>query len=391
MHTSKRLKAGLLSLSLLLAPLAQAAAPPPEFDALVARHMDESGIVGMGAAILIDGKPVWSKAYGFADRESGRPFTTDTVMNVGSVTKVFTGVAMMQAVQEGKLSLDEDINGYLPFKVVNPHLPQARITLRHLATHTSGITDRWSVYRASYHYGGDAPQPLGEFLQGYFVPGGANYSPENFLAHAPGSHDEYSNIATGLAGYIVERATGRKLSDYVRAQVFAPLGMENSGWFITDFEPGRHTTLYVAQDTMASPIQPYGLPTYPDGGLRTSVADLSRFFSAMLRDGANDSGRILSRESLAEMQRMQFDATNKPGNIELAEQNSGLFWKTKFNTARVGHGGSDPGIKVEMLASPDRRVGVIVFFNTSLAGEDSKHQVAILRELLKQADAMRPK
>ena len=85
--------------------------------------MDEAGIVGLGAAIIVDKKVVWMKGYGFADRARAVPFTPDTVMNIGSISKTFTGVALMHAVQEGKLSLDEDINAYLPFKVVNPHYP----------------------------------------------------------------------------------------------------------------------------------------------------------------------------------------------------------------------------------------------------------------------------
>jgi CubicO group peptidase (beta-lactamase class C family) len=72
-----------------------------------------------------------AKGYGFADKGRGVPFTPDTVMNIGSISKTFTGVALMRAVQEGKLSLDQDINSYLPFKVINPHYPNAKITLRH--------------------------------------------------------------------------------------------------------------------------------------------------------------------------------------------------------------------------------------------------------------------
>jgi CubicO group peptidase (beta-lactamase class C family) len=343
----------------------------------------------MGAAIFIDGKLAWTKGYGYADKQARRPFTPDTVINIGSVTKTFTGVAIMQAVQDGKLSLDADINDYLPFKVVNPHFPAERITLRQLATHSSGISDRWSVYRDTYHYGGDSPQDLGEFLRGYFVPGGADYSPDNFLAHKPGSYEEYSNIGAGLAGYIVERATGRKLADFTRERIFAPLGMSNSGWSIGDIARDRLSTLYVSQDTLTAPIPLYGATTYPDGGIRTSVADLSRFFEAMLGDGANAQGRILSPAALAELERFQFDAAHKPENLDLTEENSGIFWQTKFNATRVGHGGSDPGIKVEMLCSLDRRIGIILFSNTSLAGEDMKHYLAVLKGLWKQAEAMR--
>ena len=142
-------------------------------DSFIAQRMEEAGIAGLGAAIIVDKKVVWVKGYGFADKERAVPFTPDTVMNIGSISKTFTGVALMRAVQEGKLSLDEDINSYLPFKLTNPHQPNERITLRHLATHTSGITDRSSVYLNTYHYGGRTPEPLGEFLKSYFVPGGS--------------------------------------------------------------------------------------------------------------------------------------------------------------------------------------------------------------------------
>ena len=183
-----------------------------EIDSFILQRMDEAGIMGLGAAIIVDKKAVWMKGYGFADKARALPFTPDTVMNIGSISKTFTGVAMMRAVQEGKLSLDEDINSYLPFKVINLHYPNEKITLRHLATHTSGITDRLSVYRETYHYGGDAPEPLGKFLRNYFVSGGAHYSKDNFLNVRPGMQREYSNIAAGLAGYIVEVAVGKTLN-----------------------------------------------------------------------------------------------------------------------------------------------------------------------------------
>src|SRR5205085_7400589 len=144
------------------------------------------------------------KGYGYADVATRKPFTPDTVMNIGSISKTVTGVALMRAVQEGKLSLDADINRYLPFKVANPHHPGEPITLRQLATHTSGISDRWEVYKDTYFYGGEPDETLGDFLRAYFTPGGKHYATDNFLEAKPGTQREYSNIGAGLAGYIVE-------------------------------------------------------------------------------------------------------------------------------------------------------------------------------------------
>lgn len=376
---------------------APASVPPPpaeaSIDQAIQAQMREGGLVGVAAAVIVDGKVAWRGAYGFADRETQRPFTTATVMNIASISKTVVGAAMMRAREEGRLDLDADIQSYLPFRVRNPHHPAVPITLRQLATHTSSITDRWEVYAANYHVGRNAPQPLGDFLKGYFTPGGADYGPENFLDAAPGSTREYSNIGAGLAGYAIESVTGQPLERYARERIFGPLGMDSTHWHLQPSDQRHGATLYLSQDGIAVALQPYTVTTWPDGGIRTSVDDLSRFFIALLQGGRVDEVRILKQASVDEMLRLQFTAEHKPANVDLAEKNSGLFWQTKFNTRYVGHGGSDPGLKTEMLASPDLRTGVVLFTNTAGADTD-KAYVGILKLLFARADALaaaRPK
>lgn len=369
---------------------AEPAAPAAQdLDAYVAAQMEEAGIAGMGAAILVDRKVVWTKGYGFADVARQVPFTPDTVMNVGSISKTVTGVALMRALQEDKLSLDVDVNRYLPFKVVNPHRPGEVITLRQLATHTSSISDRWEVYSRTYHYGGEPTESLGEFLQAYFVPGGAHYAPQNYLDVKPGTHREYSNIGAGLAGYVVERVTGQSLSDYTRKKIFEPLGMRHTGWTLAEVGRERHSTLYVSQNGMTIPIQLYGLTTYPDGAVRTSVADLSRLFAALLDEGAYEGVRILDAPVAKEMLRFHHSEANKPDNVDLKEKNVGIFWQSKYNVTRMGHGGSDPGISTDMLSSLSRDVGVVVFSNTSLSGEQTKHYGNIFNAIWQRAEELK--
>ena len=174
--------------------------------------MKETGIVGLGASIIIDKKFVWAKGYGYADKESKKPFTISTIMNIGSIAKNFTGVCLMKAVEEKKIALDDDINIYLPFKIINPYFPNEKITIRNLATHTSGLADRYPFYDSTYLYGaGDSPEDLGGFLKSYFDINGKYYSKENFLNHKPGTYYEYSNLPAALAGYIIEIVTGKKL------------------------------------------------------------------------------------------------------------------------------------------------------------------------------------
>jgi CubicO group peptidase (beta-lactamase class C family) len=361
----------------------------PKLDRVVVEQMKAAGIVGLAAAIIVNEKVVWSQGYGFADRERAQPFTPDTIMNVGSIAKPFLGVALMRAVHEGKLSLDADINRYLPFRVVNPHQPKAKITLRQLATHTSSITDRREVYARTYHYGSDAPESLGHFLKHYFTVNGKNYSAANFLAAQPGTQRDYSNIGAALAGYIVERAFDEPLNEYTRKHIFKPLQMTRSGWLMSEVDLAQHTKLYVSHNGQTIPIPLYSGTTYPDGGVRTSVADLSKFFIALLNDGESNGARILDTASAVEMQRFQFTETQHPENFPAAEGNSGLFWRTKLNGELVGHGGNDPGIQTEMLSDRAREVGLILFMNTSLSGSEQQASGVIFDALWKHAVALK--
>lgn len=353
-------------------------------DSIIEQKMRESGIVGIGAAVIVDKKVVWTKGFGYADRESKKPFTINTVMNIGSIAKNFTGVCLMKAIEEGRLSLDEDINKYLPFKVVNPYFPNEKITLRDLATHSSSLVDRYPFYDDTYNYKGGPDEELGSFMKNYFTPDGKYYSKENFLNHKPGAYYEYANIPASLAGYIVEVVTGKKLQEYGRQNIFKPLKMDRTGWALSEIKLADHTKLYEKKGDVVSPIPLYTFPTYPDGGIRTTVASLSKYFIALLNEGEYKGTRILKKESVREMQRFQFNETKKPENMRLATLNSGIFWATKKGATRIGHAGSDPGIKAEMLTDLNKKVAVILFTNTGLNEQElTKYHFGIFDELFK--------
>jgi CubicO group peptidase (beta-lactamase class C family) len=362
-------------------------------DDIIEKKMKDSGTVGLGAAIIVHKKVVWMKGYGYSDKENKIPFTPNTIMNIGSISKTFTGVSLMRAAEDGKLSLDEDINKYLPFKVINPFLPGEKITLRNLATHTSGITDRSPIYEKAYHYGGDSPESLGEFLKNYFTPKGKYYSKDNFLNVKPGSHREYSNIAAALAGYIVEIRTGKKLNEHSKRFIFAPLKMQDTGWFLSEIKLANHSKLYNRRGDVTKPVQLYGLTTYPEGGVRTSVSDLANFFICLLNGGEYQGARILKERSVEEMLKFQYTASNKPENIELNEINSGIFWATKRNVLLIGHAGNDPGVRTEMLSDLSKDVGVILFVNTEITTSEGESNFrpffSISDELWKYAQTLK--
>ncbi|MGV7187280.1 serine hydrolase domain-containing protein [Xanthomonas axonopodis] len=231
--------------------------------------------------------------------------------------------------------------------------------------------------------------PLGDFLRGYLAPGGRDYQAQNYLPVKPGTHREYSNIGAGLAGYIVARAVGQSLERYTHTRIFAPLGMQHTAWHAADLPAAAQATLYVSQFGVSVPIPPYELTTYPDGGVRTSVNDLSRLFIALLDGGQYQGVRILDTTTTAQMLRFQYTAANTPDNVALNEKNSGIFWSTKYNVTRIGHGGSDPGVHTEMLSDLAHDNAVVLISNTSLDSSDARVNAQLFDDLWAYAVELR--
>jgi CubicO group peptidase (beta-lactamase class C family) len=161
----------------------------------------------------------------------------------------------MKAAELGLLSLDTDINTYLSFPVKHPLATQHRpITLRDLATHTSGITDREKAYRDAYTKGTVSPESLEDYLRSYFIPGGKRYAENNFLAAEPGSVYRYSNIGAALAAYVVQSATKMPFEQFTAQYVFEPLGMRDTHWFYQDAYKDRYSVLFDEKTNRFPPI-----------------------------------------------------------------------------------------------------------------------------------------
>lgn len=336
-------------------------------DNFIRKQMKRDGIPGISAVLFSDRKPVWSKSYGYADLDNKIHFTEHTVMNIASISKTFTGVCVMKAVEQGLLSLDTDINTYLPFKVVNPHQPDVVITLRHLATHTSTIIDQ-EPYTTTYHFGGDPTESLGDWLRSYLTPEGKHYGSVNFMDMKPGAFYEYSNIGAALAGYMVECVTGELLTQFSKQHIFVPLQMNESGWLFSEIDTTKHAKLYYKEKDTMVVVPRYGLITYPDGGVRTSTADLSTYFECLLQAGELNGVRILTSESVKTFIEPNFASANKPSNIDIRDENFGIFWS--YEDGRQGHSGSDPGVDTEMFYDAKKEIGVILFLN--LSSDDDK-------------------
>jgi CubicO group peptidase (beta-lactamase class C family) len=335
------------------------AASPDGLDAFVAEQMAELHLPGLAACLVRQDRVLWSSGYGWANIERELPATPDTLFLLASVSKTVTAVAVMQAVEDGLLDLDADVNEVLPFPVRNPHFGRRPITGRMLLTHTSSIEDDGYLLSRLYFHG-DAPFALDDFLREYLTPDGRFFSQwVNFGAAPPGTTFRYSNYAVALAGLLVEAATGTPFDGFCRERIFGPLGMTQTSWRVADLDE-RTLAMPYQYDLEAARFVPwgiYGYPDYPDGLLRTSAAQLARFLMAFIGFGEYRGTRILQPETVAEMRRPQ---------IEDLYPGQGLIWYYQAGpegTSLLGHDGGDLGVATLMFFEPESEVGVILLDN----------------------------
>jgi CubicO group peptidase (beta-lactamase class C family) len=331
-----------------------------ELDSIIISTMESEHIPGLAACIVKGSQIIWTGAYGYADIEKNIAVRDSSLFKLASVSKTVTGTALMQLYDNGRFELDDPINSYLPFQVKHPLFPDSSITFRMLLTHTSSIKDNSPLY-SSLYVPGDSPIPLGDFLKDYLTPGGAYYSAtDNFGTAAPGTEWDYSNVAIGLVGYLVEAITGTPFDRYCEDNLFAPLGMHETSWFLAGLDTTHIARPYSYDGSSYVPYAHYGFPTYPDGNLRTSTLQLARFLIAFMQKGQIDGIRILDSTTVELMTTVQFPAI---------DPSQGLIWIDigdfidPEGPSIWGHTGGDPGVGTAMFYIPDENSGFIVLTN----------------------------
>jgi CubicO group peptidase (beta-lactamase class C family) len=327
-------------------------------DKFIETKMEALEAKGLAVAFIKDGDITWSKNYGYADVEAGIKVNDQTIFQVASVSKPVTGVAVMQLSEKGLIDLDESVNRYVPFQIVNPNFPDKKITVRMLMQHTSGLIDNDPVYRSTFTLLSGAPDPemtLEELARSYYLEGGDLYDARgNFSKSQPGEERSYSNIAFGLLGLIVEQVSGLAFHVYCKENIFLPLGMMSTGWLSTEVNLERMAVQYDG----GTRLKPYAVASYPDGGLKTTVMDYSKFLMAIMHDGNYRGHRVLKAASIKEMM-----PDNPEDNLVwVADVFSELFVDTKGRPV-PGHLGGDPGVSTFVGYNPLNGVGMIVFMN----------------------------
>jgi len=341
--------------------------------------MQEKKLPGMAVVLVNSYGVIYKRGFGKADIEAAKSYTLSTTQEVGSVSKMILVVAMMKAIELGYFSLDTDINQILPYKVVNPHEPKHAITIRELATHTSGIIDNPGIYINTFKfdlqrrpYSSTYLEPLQglgykqaladttlkQFFLNYLDQKGKYYSSGNFTYTPSGRTSSYSNIATALIAYLIEIKSGVSYKTFTKKYIFEPLHMSHSAWFTAEVKLNKLAQLY-HDGGIRFPL--YDLATYPDGGLKTNALDLSRFLVDMI-NGLSGKSRVLKAQSFQTMFTPQFSGTNLPAGLSLAKRNKGILWNL-YNNGTIGHDGDDPGVSSFLVFNPATGLGGLFLCN----------------------------
>ncbi|MEP3208359.1 MAG: serine hydrolase domain-containing protein [Maribacter sp.] len=341
----------------------------------------QGGLVGFGVSVFSTDDILYQKGYGYADKENDKPYTINTIQNIGSISKTFIGVSLMKAVELGLFSIDTPINDILPFQVVHAKHPEKQITIAHLATHTSGIYDTDKAYDMSYVLENpeevepdiydrntakymhelikNKPMALGAFLKAYFTSEGSMYKKKNFLKTAPGEKYNYSNMGAALAAYCIEVASQKSFPEFTQEHIFSKIGIKNMGWSYDSIDEENHAKTY-SDNGIALPK--YSLNSYPDGGLRTSVFGLTKYAQEMI-NCYYGKGMVLTKEQCEEMMRAHLTKEHYRTKQEV-KSNYGYFWERNRNNI-IGHNGGDPGIVTLMYYYEDIKLGAIFFTNSN--------------------------
>jgi CubicO group peptidase (beta-lactamase class C family) len=317
------------------------------FDGLIPEQLREEHLAGATVAVVKDGRTVFAKGYGYADRAKREPVVADrTLFYPGSAGKLFTWTAVMQLAEEGKLDLDADINSYLDFEI--PDAYAKPITLADLMTHTAGFEEQYAAQLAA---DGDDVLPLRELL--------IRYMPER--VYPPGETYAYSNYGTALAGYVVQRASGEPYERYVTEHILEPLSMELSAatqplpeYLAPDLSKGYH---YEGGAYDAKAFE--WVSNAPSAPVHATATDMASFMLAHLGDGEYAGGRILESSTATEMHRRQYTPDPRLPGMAYG------FINSQANGRRLLlHDGESARFSSVVALLPDEDTGLFVSYNT---------------------------
>ena len=322
--------------------------------------------------------------YGYADIDREIKVDDSTIFFTASISKIITGIALMKLIESGTIkSIDDDISAYLGYTVRNPHYSIIPVKIRHLMTHTSGISDDG----VSYNFISASYSPNPPSMKELLSITGSYYNDDIWLKAVPGSKFKYSNFGTILAGAIVGKVSGKRFDEFVNDEILKPLGMRG-GFIIQNVKNiGKVAVVYRLDDNRdpyisaeyyngkkPAPIDlsdyiPGSNPTIlgPHGGLRTRVLGLAKIMEIFINKGVYRNGddyvRVLNESSVEQMLKTHW----KGFGFEGLYKRKGLFIHITDDLIpglrMYGHIGDVMGLLSAMYFNPERKFGIIFITN----------------------------
>jgi CubicO group peptidase (beta-lactamase class C family) len=313
-------------------------------DGIVPLQLKQADIAGATISVVKDGKLLFAKGYGYADVQKKQPVSAeDTLFRPGSISKLFTWTAIMQLYEQGKLDLDRDVNDYLDFKI--PDAFGKPITLKNIMTHTPGFEEQVKDLFTTT----PAAPDLGDYLKKH-IPA---------RIYPPGTVPAYSNYATAVAGYIVQRVSGRPFEEYIAENIFKPLNMTHSTFMqplpssLTPFMSGGYRL-------GSDPAQAFEIINpFPAGSLSSSARDMAQFILAHLQDGQLNGAQILKPDTARLMHSRLFALDDAATAMCY-----GFYEESRNGQRIIGHGGDTIYFHSDLHLILDQKVGFFVSYNS---------------------------
>ena len=331
-------------------------------------YMEEARMPGFSIAVVRNGETIYAEGFGLRDTQKILPATPDTLYGIGSITKSFVAIAIMQLVEAGKISLGDPVSTHIPFELGMPDNP---ITIHHLLTHSLGIPSlATSTVAISRGLGLDTGVPLGSAADFYRLVNGAGAE----IVAKPGERFFYHNAAWRMLGDIIQKKSGVPFHQYLKAHVIDPLGMPRTTLSLTDFQsdPDHILPHLKVGDEIEASRFPYPNPDdNPEfsfitaaGGIVSSANEMTRYINAQIEKGKTGSGRLASEESFEQMQRIYIRRPD--GYYGEYGYGYGLTITPDFlGHKMIGHGGSITVSTAYMAFVPDLGAGVVMMGNSS--------------------------
>jgi len=343
-----------------VAPREDYAAIATALRSMINHEMQDKELPAFSIALVDENQIAWAEGFGYQDPDRKIRATADTVYRVGSVSKLFTDIGVMQMVEGGKIDLDASVNKYLAdFHPKNPF--SQPITLRELMSHRSGLLREPPV--GNYF---DPTKPT--------LPATVQSMNSTELVYPPGLHTKYSNAGVAVVGYTLQEMNHEPFPAYLKRSVLLPMGMTESA-----FSPEPHLVRNLAKAYMWSydgrtfPAPTFELGLAPAGCMYSTVTDLAKFLVVLFNGGRGPGGQVLKGETLEAMWSPQFSPPGQKKGYGLG------FAVSDLDGHRViGHGGAIYGFATEVVGLPDDKLGVVTVTTMDAAN-------AVVNAVAKQA------